>query len=386
MTNDRMQAAVRQKLDSELSALRTSPIQRESLYATATGGIKVKKKLTVGLVFALILFLTTLTALAMELSGWGLTDWLARKAADQQVPTTIPATHGDTDHRVATLQLRELTTDGYGVYTALAITPKEEGTLILNSQVSPYRTPAAQIGLAADTPEQTVAEWAAAHDYHKLYQIHLYGDTASAYNPMRIESDGTSLIMLSGEYKGDGYVYKLRYKISTFPDEETYWELIHHGDNCTIAEEADSIERKVLFTVAPPKNNQVELLAEYLPDPAHEQPKEYPQVTGVRVFRTPLAAYYDVSYIHPAAEDRMKDTIGEPSFFELQFFDREVYMDGWYIETLPNGSAQYHEISSCELPDPLPEQLSLECCVYLPEVDLEELIGIVYNHVPLIRK
>ena len=85
----------------------------------------MKKKLTVGLVFALILFLTTLTALAMELSGWGLTDWLARKAADQQVPTTIPATHGDTDHRVATLQLRELTTDGYGVYTALAITPKD---------------------------------------------------------------------------------------------------------------------------------------------------------------------------------------------------------------------------------------------------------------------
>ena len=89
MTNDRMQAAVRRKLDSELSALRTSPMQRESLYATATGGIKVKKKLTVGLVFALILFLTTLTALAMELSGTGVLDWLYRREREQKMNTTI---------------------------------------------------------------------------------------------------------------------------------------------------------------------------------------------------------------------------------------------------------------------------------------------------------
>ena len=252
--------------------------------------------------------------------------------------------------------------------------------------VIPYRTPAAKIGLAADDPEQTVAAWAEAHGYHKMYQLSLYGDVYSYSNPMRIESDGTTLIMLSGEYKGKDYIHTIRYRLSTFPDEKTYWELFSDDGDGTVAEYDDGIERKLCFTITPPKGMRAEVLAEYLPVPGQEQPKEYPKVNSVTVLRTPLAAYYDVAYSHPAAADRRKNTFGEPGFFELQFYDRDVWMDGWSIEPLPDGTPQYHELNSCILPEPLPRQLSLECSISRTDPEFGDYVGIVYNHVTLERQ
>ncbi|MBQ2699867.1 MAG: hypothetical protein IJF65_01810 [Clostridia bacterium] len=56
-----------QALNDELSALRTSSVQRTELYQNAVGGYKVKKKLTVGWVLALALMLFAVTAAAAAL-------------------------------------------------------------------------------------------------------------------------------------------------------------------------------------------------------------------------------------------------------------------------------------------------------------------------------
>ena len=61
-----MKAFFQQTLDAELSDLHTSFLQRDQLYHNAVGGYKVKRKLTIGLVFVLI-FMGTI-GLAYSLS------------------------------------------------------------------------------------------------------------------------------------------------------------------------------------------------------------------------------------------------------------------------------------------------------------------------------
>lgn len=56
-----------QQLNAELSGLRTSSLQRDRLYQNAVGGYKVRRKLTVGWVFALVMMLFTVTAVAAVL-------------------------------------------------------------------------------------------------------------------------------------------------------------------------------------------------------------------------------------------------------------------------------------------------------------------------------
>lgn len=62
-----MKDLFQQTLNAELSGLCTSSLQRDQLYQNAVGGYKVKRKLTVGWVFALVLMLFTVTAVAAVL-------------------------------------------------------------------------------------------------------------------------------------------------------------------------------------------------------------------------------------------------------------------------------------------------------------------------------
>ena len=62
-----MKDQIQKSLNTELSGLRTSSLQRDILYQNAVSGYKVKRKLTVGWVFALTLMLLTVTAVAAVL-------------------------------------------------------------------------------------------------------------------------------------------------------------------------------------------------------------------------------------------------------------------------------------------------------------------------------
>ncbi len=359
----------------------------------------MKKKLTVGLVFALILFLTTLTALAMELSGTGVLDWLYRREREQKMNTTIPIAKGVTEHRAASLELREAITDGYGVYLSLAVTPKEEGTLFLSNRINPYWHTAAELGLTTDDPEQTVAEWAAANGYHQMKEIRLYGaytvnedgSTTSENhfvvygNPVYVESDGTMVFMLAGENKGEGHVYKLCYRILTYPEPEPNEQMGNYVEmRKMIAEYDDYEERVITFTVDTPQGMEAEVLAEYLPDPEHEQSSEFPQVTGLRILRTPLSAYYDVTYVHPAPGELRRYYFGEPSFITDQLYDQTVRMTGWYAEPVSGGSQQFHELHSCILPDPPLEEITLECAMEKRDPEFGDTVWRVYDYLPLL--
>lgn len=399
MENEQIKALFQQKIDTELTQLRTSAVERETLCQNATGGYPMKRKWTIGLVIALILFLTTVTALAMELSGMGVLDWLYRRDWEQEMTTTVPEVSGATEHRTASLEVRELITDGYGVYLSLAVSPKEEGTLFLSNSTDPYWTKAAELGFPTDDPEQSIAEWASANGYQQLKEIRLYGaytenEDGSAtsenlfhivMNPIHIESDGTSVFLIACENKGKGHVYKLCYRVLTYPDEKTYRQSYDDPvlENM-IVEYDDYEERVITFTVDTPEGMEAELLAEYLPDPAHEQSPEFPQVTGIRILRTPLSAYYDVTYVHPAPGELRRYYFGEPSFITDQLYDRTVRMTGQYTETLPDGSPQFHELHSCILPDPPLEEITLECAMEKRDPEFGDTIWRVYNYLPLL--
>ena len=64
MKDKRLEQQIQHSLNAELSGLNTTSWQRDQFFANATGGIKVKRKLTYSLVLAIILLLIAATALA----------------------------------------------------------------------------------------------------------------------------------------------------------------------------------------------------------------------------------------------------------------------------------------------------------------------------------
>lgn len=64
MNEQMMKERIQQALNAQMSGVRTSPAERSRLYENAIGGTKVKRKMTVGLVFAIVLVLMTAAAVA----------------------------------------------------------------------------------------------------------------------------------------------------------------------------------------------------------------------------------------------------------------------------------------------------------------------------------
>ena len=64
MKDNRLEQRIQHSLNAELSGLNTTSWQRNQFFENATGGNKVKRKLTYGLVLAIVLLLIAVTALA----------------------------------------------------------------------------------------------------------------------------------------------------------------------------------------------------------------------------------------------------------------------------------------------------------------------------------
>ena len=64
MKDNRLGQRIQHSLNAELSGLNTTPWQRDQFFENATGGTKVKRKLTYSIVLAIVLLLIAATALA----------------------------------------------------------------------------------------------------------------------------------------------------------------------------------------------------------------------------------------------------------------------------------------------------------------------------------
>ena len=93
MKDKELELRIQQSLNAELSGLNTTSWQRDKYFENATGGYKVKRKLTYGLVLAIVLLLAAATAIAVAL--------LSPREVVEQVAVPM-AQENDSDWRVNT--------------------------------------------------------------------------------------------------------------------------------------------------------------------------------------------------------------------------------------------------------------------------------------------
>lgn len=114
-------------------------------------------------------------AIAASNGSFGLLDWLAENRSEETGYGTADETAapfmGPVETEFATITVREARSDGYGVYLAVAFTPKEKDVLAFNWSVDPNTDGPETMGIEPDRPGQTLAEWAAGHGYRQLMRV-----------------------------------------------------------------------------------------------------------------------------------------------------------------------------------------------------------------------
>ena len=100
MKDNRLEQRIQHSLNAELSGLNTTSWQRNQFFENATGGNKVKRKLTYSLVLAIVLLLIAATALAITL--------LSPKEIVEQV--AVPIAQNNTQENYTYEELKELIT------------------------------------------------------------------------------------------------------------------------------------------------------------------------------------------------------------------------------------------------------------------------------------
>ena len=110
-----------------------------------------------------------------HLSRWGVLNWLSENRGElteqQTARETAESFMEPIDMDYATITVREVQNDGYGIYLSVAVTPKGEGVLAFNWSVNPFMDGPEIMGFTPDRKGQTLAEWAVQHGYHQLMRV-----------------------------------------------------------------------------------------------------------------------------------------------------------------------------------------------------------------------
>ena len=100
MKDKRTEERIQHSLNAALSGLRTTSGQRDQFFENATGGYKVKRRISVGLVLTAVLLLAAVTALAVAL--------LSPREVVEQV--AVPLAQENEQENYSYDELRELMT------------------------------------------------------------------------------------------------------------------------------------------------------------------------------------------------------------------------------------------------------------------------------------
>ena len=76
MKDNRLEQQIQHSLNAELSGLNTTSWQRDQFFENATGGTKVKRKISVAFIIVAVLLLITVTALAVVVARPAILNWL----------------------------------------------------------------------------------------------------------------------------------------------------------------------------------------------------------------------------------------------------------------------------------------------------------------------
>ena len=143
MKDNRLEQRIQHSLNAELSGLNTTSWQRNQFFENATGGNKVKRKLTYSLVLAIVMLLIAATALAAAITnGFGLMDFWK----DTRDNVEIPEDAGQyIEHDLAveetehfTVRFREALYDGKTCHIVYDVIPRSKELLLFDKPLDEY--------------------------------------------------------------------------------------------------------------------------------------------------------------------------------------------------------------------------------------------------------
>ena len=138
MKDKPLERQLRESLNRTLSGLGTNSFQRERFFENATGGYKVKRKLTYGFGLALIIaLLIAMTGVAFALTnGFGILDFARSSREDAEIPADAEQY---IDHDLAvcetehfTVRFRETSYDGKTCHLVYDVIPKNRDILLFD--------------------------------------------------------------------------------------------------------------------------------------------------------------------------------------------------------------------------------------------------------------
>lgn len=131
MKDNRLEQRIQHSLNAELSGLNTTSWQRNQFFENATGGTKVKRKLTYSLVLAIVMLLIAATAVAAAITnGFGLLDFWKNSWGDAEIPADAEkyiehdTVTEETEH--FTVCFRESSYDGKTCHVVYDVIPKSK--------------------------------------------------------------------------------------------------------------------------------------------------------------------------------------------------------------------------------------------------------------------
>ena len=226
MKDKRLEQQIQHSLNAELSGLNTTSWQRDQFFANATGGIKVKRKLTYSLVLAIVMLLIAATALAAAITnGFGLMDFWK----DTRDNVEIPEDAGQyIEHNLAveetehfTVRFREALYDGKTCHIVYDVIPRSKELLLFDKPLDEYWY--AQTRLNADIEEmledgRTILDRWDEGGYTSGWQVDIdvgsdtdtIGETSSRSNGILDEETGI-------------YTGQLDISIGSLKEERTLW-------------------------------------------------------------------------------------------------------------------------------------------------------------------
>ncbi len=226
MKDNRLEQRIQHSLNAELSGLNTTSWQRDQFFENATGGTKVKRKLTYSLVLAIVMLLIAATALAAAITnGFGLVDFWK----DTRDNVEIPEDAGQyIEHDLAveetehfTVRFREALYDGKTCHIVYDVIPRSKELLLFDKPLDEYWY--AQTRLNADIKEmledgRTILDRWDEGGYTSGWQVDIdvgsdtdtIGETSSRSNGILDEETGI-------------YTGQLDISIGSLKEERTLW-------------------------------------------------------------------------------------------------------------------------------------------------------------------
>ena len=226
MKDNRLEQRIQHSLNAELSGLNTTSWQRDQFFEHATGGTKVKRKLTYSLVLAIVMLLIAATALAAAITnGFGLMDFWKDTRDNVEIPEDAgqyieqDLAVEETEH--FTVRFREALYDGKTCHIVYDVIPRSKELLLFDKPLDEYWY--AQTRLNADIEEmledgRTILDRWDEGGYTSGWQVDIdvgsdtdtIGETSSRSNGILDEETGI-------------YTGQLDISIGSLKEERTLW-------------------------------------------------------------------------------------------------------------------------------------------------------------------